>query len=140
MSLRQDAGGSPSQLQQRLLNAVVTLQHESIKNVLWSLAGVVYAETGIVFPVLSLRRTLSSACEIYCSRGKIALLSLHQRIFISCSNKSSEWGGNKLYDCLVCQTLSSTHCCASMSSPMLHSFGTAKPLIAFVALIRDEVL
>ena len=50
MSLGQDAEASPSQPQQRLLGAVVTPQHESIKNVHWSLAGVVYAATGIVFP------------------------------------------------------------------------------------------
>lgn len=91
-------------------------------------------------PFLCLQRTWGSACDIYCSRGTKALLSLQQSIFISCSNKSSERGGNKWYDCLVCQALSSAHCCASMSPPTPHSFGTAKPLIAFVALIRTEVL
>lgn len=140
MSLGQDAECSPSQLQQRPLIAVVTLQRDSIKNVHWSLAGVVYAETGIVFPLLSLWRTWDSACDIYCSKGTKALLFPQQSIFISCSNKSSEQGGNKRYDRLVCQALSSSHCCASMSPPTLYSFGTAKPLIAFVALIRDEVL
>lgn len=80
------------------------------------------------------------ACDIYFSGGTKAPLSLQQSVFIGCSNKSSELGSIKWYDCLVCQALSNTHCCASISPPMLLLFGTAEPLIAFAALIRAEVL
>lgn len=80
ISLGQDAEGSSSQPQQRPFNAIVTPQCESIKNVLWNLAGVAYTENGIVF-LVSLQRTWSSAHDIYCSGGTKVLLSLQKSIF-----------------------------------------------------------
>lgn len=53
MSLGQGAEGFPSLPQQRLLGVIVALQCDSIKCVHWSLAVVLRAVTGIVFPALS---------------------------------------------------------------------------------------
>lgn len=113
--------------------------NESIK-VPWSLLCAACADTAIVFPLISFPpKDLGLSRRYLLLRRNKSSVVPEQSVFIGRSNKSSERGGKERYGCLACRALSSAHCCASMSPPALHSFGTAKPLIAFVALIRAEV-
>lgn len=84
MLLGQDAEGFPSQKEFGAMITTVGVYQN-----------VHYLLKALPSSFLPLPRPWGSACGVHSSGGTKALLSLQQSIFIICSNKSLEQGGNK---------------------------------------------